>query len=143
MSNVVLGKMPEHKFLLTADAGILALSAAMDYADEIGENIKQTVKFIQVPHHGGKHNISTSIMNRMIGNIVEEGETIEKIAYVNAAVGSDHPLQIVVNAFTRRGVSVYKTNGKIIWYHVNMPKREGWTSITKLPFDKNVEEWDD
>lgn len=49
---------------------------------------------------------------------------------------------MVVNAFTRRGVKVYKTNGNTIHHHMNMPDREGWSSLTKLNFEKKVEEWD-
>ena len=86
--------------------------------------------------------IFPSILNRMVGEIVKEETTIEKTALVSVGKNSDHPLQMVVNAFVRRGVKVYKNNGSIIWHHVNMPDREGWTSITKLNFDSYVEDWE-
>ena len=104
-------------------------------------SLKDTVKFLQIPHHGGRHNVSPSVLNSLIGNIIEEEANPTKIAFVSAAKDSEHPLQMVVNAFTRRGVKVYKTNGNIIHHHRNMPDREGWTSLKKLEFNKNVEEW--
>ena len=142
MSVVVLGKMDEENFLLTGDAGIRALDKAISYADEKDETIKDTVKFLQIPHHGGRHNVSPSILDRLIGEIVDEDETIGKTAFVSVAKDSDHPLQMVVNAFTRRGVKVYKTEGNIIHHHKNMPAREGWSALEKLNFEEKVEEWD-
>lgn len=120
MSVVVLGKMDEENFLLTGDAGIRALDSAIVYAEEKDEAIKDTVKFLQIPHHGGRRNVSPSILDRLIGEIVDEDKTIGKTAYVSVAKDSDHPLQMVVNAFIRRGVKVYKTEGNIIHHHKNI-----------------------
>lgn len=142
MSVVIYGEMDDN-FLLTGDAGIRALDKSITYSENIGKEIKDNVGFIQVPHHGGRHNVSPSILNRLIGDIVEEGETTGKTAFVSVASGSDHPLQMVVNAFTRRGVSVYKTKGNIIHHHRNMPDRPGWTAIKPLEFEQKVEEWED
>ena len=142
MSVVIYGEMDDN-FLLTGDAGIRALDKSITYSENIGKEIKDNVGFIQVPHHGGRHNVSPSILNRLIGDVVEEGETTGKTAFVSVASGSDHPLQMVVNAFTRRGVSVYKTKGNIIHHHRNMPDRPGWTAIKPLEFEQKVEEWED
>ena len=133
MSVIIYGEMDDN-FLLTGDAGIRALDKSITYSEEIGKEIKDNVSFIQIPHHGGRHNVSPSILNRLIGDIVEEGVTIGKTAFVSVASGSDHPLQMVVNAFTRRGVSVYKTKGNIIHHHRKMPDRPGWTSLKPLEF---------
>lgn len=142
MSVVIYGEIDDN-FLLTGDAGIRALDKSIIYAENIGKDIKDNVKFIQVPHHGGRHNVSPSILNRLIGDVVEESENIGKTAFVSVASGSDHPLQMVVNAFTRRGVSVYKTKGNTICYHRNMPGRPGWTALTSLEFKQEVEDWED
>lgn len=142
MSVIILGEMDEENFLLTGDAGVRALDSAITYSEEIGKPIIDTVKFIQIPHHGGRHNVSPSILNRLIGEIVEEGSSSNKTAFVSAAKDSGHPLQMVVNAFTRRGVKVYKTTGNIIWHHRNMPTRSGWVTLKKLEFEEKVEEWE-
>lgn len=112
MSVVILGEMDEESFLLTGDVGIRGLDKAIEYSESIGKAIIDNVKFLQIPHHGGRYNVSPSILNRMIGEIVDEGESINKTAFVSASKNSDHPLQMVVNAFIRRGVRVYKTKGK-------------------------------
>lgn len=142
MSVVIYGEIDDN-FLLTGDAGIRALDKSIKYSETIGKNIKENVNFIQVPHHGGRHNVSPSILNRLIGNVVEEGKTTGKSAFVSVANGSDHPLQMVVNAFIRRGVKVYKTKGNIIHHHRNMPNRLGWTALKSLEFEQKVEEWED
>lgn len=141
MSVILLGQMVEENIIFTGDGGIRALGAAIDYSESIGVSLKDTVKFMQVPHHGGRHNVSPSILNSLIGEIVEEGEESKKVAFVSVAKDSDHPRQMVVNAFTRRGVKVYKTNGNIIHHQKNMPDREGWTTLEKMEFSSNVEEW--
>lgn len=142
MSIVILGEMEEESFLLTGDVGIRGLDLAITYSKDIRKPIIDNVKFFQIPHHGGRHNISPSILNRLVGKIVTERATIGKKAYVSVGKNSDHPLQMVVNAFVRRGVKVYKTDGNTIHHHRNMPDRKGWTPITKLNFDSCVENWE-
>lgn len=143
MSTIILGEMEEESFLLTGDAGIRGLKVALDYADTILKDIKDNVTIYQIPHHGGRHNVSTSILNRLIGNIVEEGNTTSKKAFVCSGKNSDHPLQMVVNAFVRRGVKVYNASGKTINHRNKISSREGWSSTKTLEFNKNVEDWDD
>ncbi len=145
MSAVIFGEMDKEGFLLVGDAGIRGLNAAMDYADSIGKHLIEKVSILQIPHHGGRHNVSPSVLNRLLGNIIPENDTESenKTAFVSAAENSDHPLQMVVNAYIRRGVKVYKTNGKTICHHNgNMPTRKGWGTCVKEKFDSIVEEWD-
>ena len=142
MSVVVYGRIDDN-FLLTGDAGIRALDESIRYSKDIGMEIKDTVNFIQIPHHGGRHNVSPSILNRLIGNIVREGMDIGKTAFVSVAKDSDHPLQMVVNAFRRRGVRVYKTEGNIINHSRQMPSRPGWSSLKSLNFEEKVEDWEE
>lgn len=141
-STVILGDMEGEYFLLTGDVGIRGLRCAIEYADSIGSNIQENVTFYEIPHHGGRHNVSPSILNDLLGEIVEEGTTTSKTAYTCTGKGSDHPRQMVVNAFVRRGVKVYTTDGRTIFHkYGNMPKREGWTSLTSLEFQEDVEDW--
>lgn len=143
-SIVLLGQMDDETFLLTGDAGLRALSNAMDYAEKnLGIKVKDRVSFYQIPHHGGRHNVSPSILNRLVGGKVKEGSKPTKVAYVSVAKDSDHPLKVVTNAFVRRGATVYQTDGYTIWHHRGTPGRAGFTSITAVPFADTVEEWDD
>lgn len=141
-SIVVLGDMVSEKFLLTGDAGIRALSAAADYSESIGIDLK-TVSAHQIPHHGGRHNVSTEVLNRIIGSIVSEDSEPTKAAFVSIGKDSDHPKGMVTNAYIRRGVKVYEARTSTIRHHKGeMPERQGWTSATKKSFSTEVEDWD-
>lgn len=142
MSIVLYGDMTEEGALLVGDAGLRALNSANSYALENDISLKDKVKFMQIPHHGGRHNVSTSLLDSVIGKRVTKDTEIGKTAFVCAAEKSDHPLQLVINAYVRRGVKVYTAKGNIIHHHRNMPTREGWTTLTKEKFNPNVEEWD-
>lgn len=143
-SVVILGQMKDETILLTGDAGLRALSCAMDYAEkEIGTKLKDSVSFYQIPHHGGRHNISPSVLDRLVGAKIIEGSQMTKVAYVSVAKNSDHPLKVVTNAFTRRGAAVYKTEGAVIWHRKDMPPRTEFTSATAIPFSDKVEEWNE
>lgn len=140
-SSVVLyANLKGHQILLTGDAGIQGLNKAADYADSIGIDLTECT-FIQIPHHGSKRNVSPSVLNRIVGKIVEEGSTITKSAYVSAAKSSEkHPRPAVTNAFIRRGAKVIATKGTTKSYSHNMPDREGWVKATPIEF---LEEIDD
>lgn len=140
-STVILGEMDDESFMLTGDVGIKGLACAMDYADSIGKEIKENVSMYEIPHHGGRYNVSPSILNRMIGKIVKQGETRGKTAIVCTGKDSDHPRRMVVNAFLRRGVKVYSASGYTIRHHCgDMPSRD-WSASKQLEFYEKVEEW--
>jgi beta-lactamase superfamily II metal-dependent hydrolase len=144
-SSVVLyGHFPndDRSVLLTADAGLLALDEAFDYLHKTGTDLTR-LGMIQVPHHGSRNNISPSALNRLIGYPLPEGQTRPIAAIVSASLtDEDHPRQVVVNAFERRGVKVYPTHGKPIRHHSKMGARTDWNPATPLPFSTRVEEYD-
>ena len=139
-SSVVLyGKFNNNSILLTGDAGIQALTEAANYAEKNGINLKNC-ECVQVPHHGSRHNVTPSILDRIIGTTIQENSTYRKCAYVNVAKGStEYPRKVVANAFTRRGVGVFTTANGNVCYRENMPDREGWYTISPLPFYSEVE----
>lgn len=143
-TSVVLRGLVEGKgFLLTGDAGIRALNKAIDYMEQIGEDIISEISFYQIPHHGGRHNVSPSLLDRMVGQRVKKGATRNKTAFASVAEGSDHPLKMVTNAYIRRGVSTYQTNGNTICHHCGQMPERGWTQLKMIEFADYVEEWDD
>ena len=102
-------------------------------------DIPAYVSFYQIPHHGGRHNFGPSMLDRMLGKKVSNGCSKGKTAYASVADGSDHPLKMVTNAYIRRGVTPYKTNGNTICHHEgNMPDR-GWFGIEAIKFADKVE----
>ena len=144
-SVVIRGLVDNSGFLLCGDAGIRALTQAMDFLESRGENIQENASFYEIPHHGSRRNISPAILNRLIGDILDEGETRKLTAFASVAKDSDHPLKMVTNAYIRRGVTPYKTQGGVICHHEGEMPDRGWTAAVtaKIEFSDNVEEWDD
>lgn len=129
--------------LLTGDAGVETLDRAATYATALGHDLPNLLRFVQIPHHGSRNNVSTSILDRIIGarKPIDDGE-YTKTAYISAAKGSTtHPRKMVVNAFLRRGTRVVATQGQSKCFYVDMPPRDGWVSATPLTFSTEVESW--
>jgi len=94
-------------YLLTGDAGVPALTRALDYAASLPAPIDWSkLTFIQTPHHGSKRNIGPSVLDRLFGGIKPIGTVPDKTTFVSAAKDGapKHPNKRVTNAFLRRGV---------------------------------------
>ncbi|MCL1826000.1 MAG: MBL fold metallo-hydrolase [Betaproteobacteria bacterium] len=139
-SSVILyGNLAGRGVLLTGDAGIQALGKAADQAMSLGFDLTKG-KFIQVPHHGSRRNVSPSILNRIVGSKVAQGTDKTKSAFVSASKKSEtHPRRVVTNAFLRRGAGVHQTKGITKRHFHNMPDRAGWETSTPVPFHEQVE----
>jgi len=140
-SVVLFGRLPnDFDVLLTADAGLLSINRAYDYAFSKGLDLK-ICKFIQMPHHGGRRNVSPSLLDKILGAKLPENSNPTKTAFVNTSKDCpEHPKKSVSNAFIRRGVEVIATNGQTICKHWGYPTRAGWVTVTPLPFFNQVEE---
>ncbi len=144
-SSVVLyGNFDGHGVLLTGDAGIEALTRTAACAEFNQIDLPGTLKFVQIPHHGSRHNVSTSALDRLIGSRLPfTGKTPDRYAYASAGKEStSHPRKVVMNAFLRRGFQPYATRGKALRYSHQMPKRAGWGPATPITFSDEVEVWD-
>lgn len=143
-SVVLLGLFGDRGVLLTGDCGVQALNHAADYAKVLGHDLPSLLRFIQVPHHGSRNNVSTSVLDRVVGPRKEQDdEEYTKTAFVSAGKDAKHhPRKMVTNAFLRRGAKVHATQGQSKCHHQNMPAREGWGSSTPLAFSTQVEKWD-
>ena len=143
-SSVILyGHIAERGILLTGDAGIRALKATADYAESKSFSLPENIRFVQVPHHGSRHNVSTSVLDRIVGprKAMNDG-VLTKTAFVSAGKDSStHPRKAVVNAFIRRGAIVVPTQGEAKCLPHNMPNR-GWRASVPLTFSTKVESWD-
>jgi beta-lactamase superfamily II metal-dependent hydrolase len=92
--------------LLTADVGPTGLTEAAVYAAELGLN---RPKFVQVPHHGSRHNVTPSVLNSWLGQKQPKGT---EVGVAFCSVGSnkhEYPRGQVINAFMRRGFKIYST----------------------------------
>ncbi|SEQ70982.1 hypothetical protein SAMN05216232_3091 [Virgibacillus subterraneus] len=139
-SVVLFSNLDGNGILLTGDAGIQALDRVSDFAENSGINLLDC-KFIQVPHHGSRHNVSPSALDRILGEKISADTEATKRAYASVSKGAeDYPRRSVANAFRRRGAKVFSTKGKTIWYYNDMSDRDGWSPIEPLPFYDKVEE---
>ncbi|MFP4097891.1 MAG: ComEC/Rec2 family competence protein [Alphaproteobacteria bacterium] len=129
----------DKRIMLTGDAGLEALNRATDFLHAHGYKT-QNMNLIQIPHHGSRRNVSTQVLNKLIGaSIIRDGSVGS--AYVSASKGeSDHPRKRVLNAFTRRGYQVHSTEGTTKGYNHNIPMKPGWSSAEPHPFYDHVEE---
>lgn len=92
-SSVILyGNLGYGGILFTGDAGVEALEGAYEYAKNQGINIAKK-KFIQVPHHGSRRNVSSQVLDHLIGEI-ETNKEKSISAFVSAGKNdSSHPRQ--------------------------------------------------
>jgi len=129
-SSVVLyGNFAGNGVLFTGDAGRLALTRAIVYAQALGISL-QRLRCVQIPHHGSRRNVSPSVLNAITA----------QIALVSVAPKStSHPRRKVTNAFKRRGARVYRTNGGLLNYTINWPRRADISDAPEIPFYDRVE----
>jgi beta-lactamase superfamily II metal-dependent hydrolase len=128
------------RLIFTGDAGIEALDYA---ADQLNACIDPAnIRFFQIPHHGSRRNVGPSVLNRLIGEPVPQGQTrlITAIASSSKKGEPKHPRKAVLNAFTHRGASVLATRGDGIRHHYNAPNRHGWGSLESEPYHWEYEE---
>jgi len=139
-SCVLFGTFQDQNVLFTGDAGIQALTRSIEYSQIIGIDLKQC-HFVQIPHHGGRRNITPSILDEIIGPKLSQAVNETKSAYANISDGnSTHPKKSVSNAFKRRGAEVYVTKGIAACHRKNFGTRSGWSNATSLPLFNEVEE---
>ncbi len=138
-SVVQLAQLDGKRILLTGDAGVIALGEAANYAEGRGCPLPG-IDFMQVPHHGSRHNVSPSSLDRWLGPRLPDGGSRGTVAYASVAKATKtHPRKKVVNAFIRRGAKVYATKGTSVWHHRGTPLREGWGPVNPLEFSEHVE----
>jgi hypothetical protein len=141
MSVVQFATLNTQKILLTGDTGRTGLSEAADYAPVIGLSLPGINRF-QVPHHGSRHNVSTEILDRWIGESfasqLPEGSETYTAIISSAKADEDHPRKAVVRALIHRGGRVATTEGKSICVSYGAPNR-GWTPVKPESYPEDQE----
>lgn len=118
----------EFRVLLTGDAGVQGLTEAADYCDSTGvtlpfQSTLGSPLIFQIPHHGSRHNISSEVLDRFLGER-QVDPNHEKTQYALASVGKDsdtHPRKKTTNAFNRRSCTVLDNSEGVPVVH---PSRE-------------------
>lgn len=143
-SSVVLyGAIDGRGIFLAGDAGVRGLHSAADYAEAMGISISTSLKFSQIPHHGSRNNVSTTVLDRIVGPRKPVNDGLQTMtSFVSVAKESTtHPRKAVTNAFIRRGCAVVETRGEKKCIPHNMPSR-GWGQAATISFSNEVESWD-
>ncbi|MFJ8489453.1 ComEC/Rec2 family competence protein [Streptomyces sp. NPDC094038] len=139
-SVVTLLDVDGKKLLLTGDAGIPALTHAVDELEENGFS-PGDLRFVQVPHHGSRNNVGPTILDRLLG---AKGQSNAGTAFVSAPKKNPdnrHPAKKVTNAFLRRGYPVHGTQGTTKWHHSSdAPSRSSYGPSQPLPLHTLVED---
>ena len=143
MSVVQYANLCDKRILLTADAGRGALTEAADYAPSVGLELPGINTF-QVPHHGSRRNVSTEILDCLLGErLSEKPEELlnEFKAIISASKDDeDHPRKAVIRACIHRGGTVLSNQGSSLRTGHNVPEREGWSAASPLPYPEEQEE---
>ncbi|HEY1724535.1 MAG TPA: MBL fold metallo-hydrolase [Steroidobacteraceae bacterium] len=143
-SSVVLyGNLGDgNRVLLTGDAGVNALTWAINYAKGNG-HVLQQFSFVQIPHHGSRRNVGPTVLNELLGLPQLESSPSRYTAFVSAPKDDNqHPRKIVLNAFMRRGGRVIATQGSNKVHWGGFPPRSGYSIVEPLPFSSSVEAYD-
>lgn len=142
MSVVQYAWLCEQKIMLTADAGRAALTESADYCAVLGISLPGIDRF-QVPHHGSRRNVSTEVLDRLLGPRVaaQPAAGAEGFTAVVSSAKKDeqHPRKAVVRAMVHRGGRVIATEGSCKRTSQNAPERPGWVTATPLPYPEEQE----
>lgn len=141
MSVIQYANLCGQRILLTGDAGRAAMNEAADYAPYVGLTLPG-IDRIQVPHHGSRHNVSTEVLDRWLGDRLDQQPSE---GYFTAIVSAskedeDHPRKSVVRAFMHRGGKVITTEGSDKRTGYNAPEREGWVAVEPMPYPDDQED---
>ena len=141
MSVVQFANICNKNILLTGDAGRAALEESIEFAPLVGLNLPG-LDYVQVPHHGSRHNVSSELLDKLLGkSYPSKLESSHFTAVVSAAKkDEDHPRKSVVRAFIHRGATVVTTENGNIRVGYNKPPREGWSVVEPLPYPEEQED---
>ncbi|WIE50664.1 hypothetical protein [Pseudomonas sp. GM17] len=139
MSVVQTAVLNNHRVLLTGDAGREALQEVIDYAPLAGLALPG-IRYFQVPHHGGRHNVSTEILDQLLGPrlaSMPDKHTWNAICS-SAEADEDHPRKSVIRAVLHRGGHWAATESKSIRIGAGIT-RDGWVSIPQAAYPEDQE----
>ena len=139
MSVVQYAVLCGEKILLTADTGKEGLQEVVDYAPMVGLILPGINRF-QVPHHGSRRNVSTELLDKILGKKLDNPSEGRFSAIISSAKeDEDHPRKAVVRAMHHRGGKVSTTEGASICVGRNAPQRAGWVTAPSVPYPDDQE----
>jgi beta-lactamase superfamily II metal-dependent hydrolase len=131
-SVITLLRLGDKCVLLTADAGVPAINAALDYAETAGLDAVRPF-IVQIPHHGSRRNASSKLLDRVLGPIGQESGGVAFVSVVSTT-NAKHPSGRVVNAYKRRGYPYFWTAGNSLnWSSPDAPARSDYGPASPGP----------
>ena len=144
MSVVQFASIADHRVLLTGDAGRAGLGEAADYLAAIGVGLPG-IDVFQVPHHGSRRNVSTEVLDRLLGPRQWSPVVNTNFSAVISAAKDDpqHPRKAVVRACHHRGSGgrTFSTENSSICLYKNSPyfANRGWGPVQPLAYPETQE----
>jgi hypothetical protein len=143
MSVVQYALLLQQKILLTADAGREALEEVIAYAPYVGLPLPGIDRF-QVPHHGSRRNLSTEILDRLLGarlgSPLPSGQERFTAIISSAKEDEAHPRKAVIRAMIHRGARTVATEGRSVRTSLNAPMRLNWSTVAPMAYPHEQEE---
>jgi beta-lactamase superfamily II metal-dependent hydrolase len=132
------------KVVLTGDAGRGGMTEAAAYAPKAGLVLPGVSDF-QAPHHGGRRNVNSEILDAWLGPILPSlpAPGSEPFTAVISASKDDaaHPRRAVRRGLMHRGALVVTTEGQNVWIHSNdAPARGDYHSLSNGAYPDEQEE---
>ena len=140
MSVVQYAFVNNKRLMLTGDVGRDGLNEAADYAPAAGLTLPGVWVF-QVPHHGGRHNVNTEVLDRWLGKRMSQPPETTKWNAICSAAKKDehHPKNSVTRAMLHRGAHFSTTEDYAIVHIGSGIKRENMTPIPQAPYPEEQE----
>ncbi len=130
--------------LLTGDAGRGGLDEAADFLEELEISLPDILAYFDVPHHGSRRNVSTEILDRLLGprlaQQLPQGKGLFTAVVSASAEDPDHPRRAVIRALIHRGGDVLSVEDGGICVGRNKPAREGWAAAPLVDYPQDQEQ---
>ena len=140
MSVIQYANICDRRILLTGDTGREGLKEAAEYARSVGLQLPGLWMF-QVPHHGGRHNVNTEVLDTWLGPRLFTPPTTTTFNALCSSAKADehHPKNSVIRAIHHRGGDFAATEGRNLRLAYGI-ERPGWTAVEQWPYPEDQEE---
>lgn len=140
MSVIQYANICGKRILLTGDAGRDGLSEAAAYAPYVGLDLPGVWMF-QVPHHGGRHNVNSEVLDAWLGKTLPSSSSANLFSAICSSAKADehHPKKSVIRAIHHRGGHFASTEGRNLCLAEGIT-RGGWSPVDQWPYPDEQEE---
>ena len=144
MSVVQYAWLNGQSIVLTGDAGRAGMMEAADYAPQAGLFLPGVTRF-QAPHHGGRRNVNSAILDRWLGPILPSplpaGSERFTAMISSAKEDEDHPRNAVLRGLLHRGAKILTTEDSEFWiWGGTPPARHDYFAVPNVPYPDEQEE---